>query len=359
MFGLKFRGSLLESKAVMTAAPEGIDRGSCLCLDRNESARPLSPRAAAAIRSYLLSEGCHRYPSEKPLTAAVARHCSVPEEWVLPTNGSDQGIEITLRAFLSEGSTMLIAEPGFLPFRRVAQILGARVDGVRYEPDFTFPYAAFRAAAAQNPDIIVFINPNNPTGSPVEIEFIEDILASHPETPVIVDEAYVEFTGRTATALVGKHRNLIVLRTFSKAFAMAGLRLGYVIADSTVIEQLGKLRNPFDINQLAIVAATAQLDAPDEVRGHVTEIVSKTKPEVLDFFANLGIPVVPGAANFLLVQPDDCARTVGLLREARVLVHQLTGPLVEGMFRLTVGTQAEMEEFMRIYRTVHEQTRRL
>jgi histidinol-phosphate aminotransferase len=345
-----------DSTSWSMADPPGLDRSSCLRLDRNESTRPVSGTVAAALSAHLSGAGFRWYPSDERLTAGIAEHCGVPAESVLVTNGSDQAIDITLRTFLQSGSRMLVATPEFIPFRRVAELLGAQVEGVPYEPDFTFPYRGFRSAAQRKPALIVFINPNNPTGTLVDPEFIRETLVEYPDTPVIVDEAYYEFTGVTVAPWVARYRNLIVFRTFSKAFAMAGLRLGYAIADPAVLEQIRKLRNPFDVNELAIVAGEAQLAAVDEVDGHTGEIMSKVKPMVLEFLRDLGVPVVPGAANFLLVRPEDGAGTVRLLRESRVLVQPLHGPLVDGMFRLTVGQRQEMEEFARVFARVHRET---
>lgn len=354
MSGLGFNPQVWNSAPWSMADPPGIDRSRCLRLDRNESTRPVSGTVAAALSAHLSGAGFHRYPSDEQLTSRIAENCGVPAEFVLLTNGSDQAIDITLRTFLSTGSRVLVATPEFIPFRRVAGLLGTQVDGVPYGPDFSFPCTEFRTAAQRDPALIVFVNPNNPTGTLVDTAYIQEILAEHSDTPVIVDEAYYEFTGTTVVPLVESHRNLIVFRTFSKAFAMAGLRLGYVIADPATLEQIRKLRNPFDVNELAIVAGGAQLAAVDEVRGHVEEIMSDAKPMVLEFFGEIGVPVVAGAANFLLVRPEDCARTVRMLRESRVLVQPLHGPLVEGMFRLTVGTRSEMEEFTRIFMEVHQ-----
>jgi histidinol-phosphate aminotransferase len=350
---LRFNPHVQRSTPFSMADPIGVDRSRCLRLDRNESTRPVPPATAAAMSSHLLHHGVNWYPSDRRLTASISGYCAVPEDSVLPTNGSDQAIDITLRTFLFEGSRLLAATPEFFPFRRVAGLLGAQVDGVPYEADFGFPYAEFRAAVDRGPDLIVLINPNNPTGTPVQADFIREVLERCPDVPVVVDEAYYEFTGATVARLVESHPNLIVLRTFSKAFAMAGLRLGYIIADPRVLNEIRKLRNPFDVNELAAVAAEAQLSAVDEVRAHVSETMGVTKPTVVDFFRGLDVPVIPGAANFLLVRPEECALTVRLLQESGALVQPLHAPLIEGMFRLTIGTPSEMGEFTRIYSGVH------
>jgi histidinol-phosphate aminotransferase len=167
--------------------------------------------------------------------------------------------------------------------------------------------------------------------------------------PVIVDEAYFEFTGTTAVPLIAKHPNVIVLRTFSKAFAMAGLRLGYVVADPAVIGQLGKIRNPFDINTLAAVAGQAQLGALSEVAAYVREVMTVVKPMTVEFFQRHRIPIWPGAANFVLVRPDDCDAVIAALRAAGILVRRMVAAGLTGTFRMSLGTRAEMAEVLDVY----------
>jgi len=331
----------------------GQDREGLIRLDRNEATGPLSSAVAEALTAHIQRYGVHGYPEYPKLAAALGAYCGVSAESILPTNGSDQAIDLCARAFLGPGATMLVARPEFVIFGHAAGLVGADVLGVPYRPDLSFPYQEFRAAAATGrADLIVFINPNNPTGTPVDVEFIAEIAAAHPQTPVVVDEAYVEFTGVTVVPLLATHPNLVVLRTFSKAFAMAGLRLGYVVAHPDVVAELVKIRNPFDVNALAQVAALAQLERLDEMRAAVTEMMERTKPALVEFFTRHRVPVWPGAANFLLVRPGDCDETIRRLREAGILVRRMSAPALAGMFRMNLGSPAEMDRFMDVYRTL-------
>lgn len=348
--GLRFPQPVRQATAYV---PDwhGQDRDGLIRLDRNESTAPLSSAVAEALTAHIRRHGVHGYPEYSPLAAALAAYCGVPAGSILPTNGSDQGIEICLRAFLSPGASMLVARPEFVIFGHTAGLLGADIVGVPYGPDLEFPYAEFRAAAATaRPDLIVFVNPNNPTGTPVDVEFVVELVEAYPETPVVVDEAYFEFTGVTVAPLVRQYPNLVVLRTFSKAFAMAGLRLGYVVARPEVVDQLVKIRNPFDVNSLAVVAGLTQLGRLDEMRASVAEMMGRTKPAVVGFFRRNGVPVWPGAANFLLVRPPVCAETVDRLRAAGILVRRMTPPPLAGMFRMNLGTPDEMATFLDVYR---------
>jgi len=327
----------------------GLDRSQYLRLDRGESTVPLPGNVVSILSQYLERQGVHAYPEADRLSALLAAYCGVLPECILTTNGSDQAIDLCLRAFLNDGDRLLVARPEFSTFTHVATLIGAQVHGVPYHEDLSFPYIEFREAAASGkPDLIVIINPNNPTGTAVADDFVLEIASIHPDVPVIVDEAYFEFTGRTAAGLVASHRNIVVLRTFSKAFAMAGLRLGYMVAVPAVIEQIAKLRNPFDVNELAVVAAEAQLADLGPMRRYVRQVVSESKPLVNDFCKHMGIAAWPGEANFVLVKPPNSRRAVEFLRDHGILVRSMSVPLLRGMFRVTMGTPAEMTRFTEV-----------
>lgn len=325
-------------------------RSDLIRLDRNESTSPVSNRIAEALIAHITKQGVHTYPELGALGTALAGYCGVPRDCILATNGSDQGIDLALRVFLAEGDTMLVARPEFPMFGQIADVLGVRILGVPYGQAFEFPYQAFwEAIGDRRPDLITFINPNNPTGTPVDLDFIERVVRAFPAIPVIVDEAYYEFTGQSVLRLVESSPNLVVLRSFSKAFAMAGLRLGYLVASPSSIEQIGKARGPFDVNSLAIVAALAQLDAMDEVREHVRRIMHETKPAVVDYLRRHGVRMVEGAANFVLIEPENRAEAIEFLRASGILVRPMLSKRLDGMFRMSVGTPEEMRRFMRAY----------
>ncbi|WP_165987029.1 histidinol-phosphate transaminase [Streptomyces sp. YIM 98790] len=332
----------------------GMDRSAYLCLDRNESTRPVPDHVVRALTDYVTNVGVQWYPGDAELYPALAEYCGVTPDHFLATNGSDQAIEIALRGFLRERDELLVATPAFAMFPQVAGVLGAVVSGVPYrEGSLEFPYREFRAAAARRPRVIAFINPNNPTGTPVDLAFIEEIARAYPDIPVIVDEAYYEFTGVTAVPLISECPNIIVFRTFSKAFAMAGLRVGYLVADPELIQEFGKIRGPFDVNAPAIVAARAHLGSVGEVLLQAKEMTDQVKPMVVDRLTELGAPVVAGAANFCLVRPPDCREAVTFLRESGILVRVMSAGALTGMFRVSMGTRQEMERFCAVYGAYH------
>ncbi|MBH0778967.1 pyridoxal phosphate-dependent aminotransferase [Nocardia bovistercoris] len=329
-----------------------LDRSAFIRLDRNENTAPLPASVRDALVRGVDGVAAQSYPEPGPLQPLIADYVGVPPEYVLATNGSDQGIDLTVRLALPPGGSMAVARPEFAVFHHVADAVGGRILGVPYGPDFEFPYAEFSAAVrAERPDLITLINPNNPTGTAIDIDYVESVIADHPDIAVIVDEAYYEYTGHTVAGLTTRYPNLMVLRTFSKAFAMAGLRLGYVVAAPEIIGHLRKLQNPFDVNQLAIVAGAAQLARVEEMEREVAHAVRVVKPYVVRALTEIGVPVWPGSANFLLVRPDDCAAAVAYLHDAGILVRSMSAPGLRGLFRVSLGSLEEMRKFVEVFRT--------
>jgi histidinol-phosphate aminotransferase len=323
--------------------PPALDRSPFLRLDLNECTQPLplvvQERIAAAIGQ------AHLYPSPRDFHTRLAAYTGAPAECHLATNGSDQGIDLILRGLLSPGDEMLIARPEFAMFNKFALLNRVVLRGVPLLEDFAFPYDGFANAIMPATKMIAIINPNNPTGTPVRREFIAELLEAHPSVPILVDEAYYEYSGETVVDLLPKFDNLVVLRTFSKGFAMAGLRLGYIVARPESIAALAKCRGPFDVNRLAIAAGTAQLENVPQALAHVHEVMAQSKPYIESFWRAKGVPFTPGAANFLLVaHPERDALINHLLREG-ILVRPLAGPRLDGHFRMGLGTLAEMKRF--------------
>ena len=334
----------------------GLDRSQYLCLDQNENTQPLPMVAVETIIRYLERVGVQAYPEYETIYAKLATYCGLPAEYLLVTNGSDRGIDVVLRAFLSQGDGMLVARPEFAMFGITAGLLNARVFGIPYDEGFRYPYEAFLRAVSPDVKLIVVINPNNPTGTSIATDYIERLVRSYPEIPVLVDEAYYEYTGCTVIDLVGSFPNVIILRTFSKAFAMAGLRLGYLIACPHLIREFHKIRGPFDVNSLAIQAAAAQLDHPEAARSHVTEIMARSRPFLEEFLRSHGIEFHSAAANFMLVKHPRRDDLVTFLRSKGILVRPMRGPMLDGLIRITLGTLSEMHRLAEAFISFQEGT---
>ncbi len=327
----------------------GLDRTQFLRLDLNENTRSLPAEIRPAMERFWESGAASRYPEYQGFLPKLAAYTGTSTDNLILTNGSDQGIVILLQAFLNPGEGMVVSQPEFPIFSHAAKVLGAEVQGVPFNQDLSFPTEPFYQAINANTRLIVLINPNNPTGTPVPNAVIQTLLTRYPHLPVLVDEAYFEFTGVTALDLLSAHRNLIIIRTFSKAFAMAGLRLGYVIAHPEIIAELNKVRGPFDVNACAVAVASAQLDLPQIWRGYINEVMKIGKPYIEQALTEAQVKFFPGAANFMLVEPSNRDQAVEFIKQNGTLVRPMVAISLTKTFRLTLGPLKEMQHFMSIF----------
>src|SRR5438270_6392303 len=212
-------------------------RSEKLRLDFNENTAGCSPAVRRALAK-LTTKQLAMYPEYQAPTRRIARYFGVRPEELLLTNGGDDALRVFFDTFVDAGSRVLICEPTFPMYRYYAEIAGARVDAARYGAEMEAPISAILAALRSNPRVFFLANPNNPTGTLVRINIIEKILRAAPNTAVVMDEAYAEFSGLTLVPYIQKHPNLFVVRTFSKAAGLAALRLGAVIAQPDSLQYL-------------------------------------------------------------------------------------------------------------------------
>ncbi|MGR0480407.1 MAG: pyridoxal phosphate-dependent aminotransferase [Candidatus Electronema sp. V4] len=327
-----------------------IDRTAYLRFDLNENTLPLPGCVKAALHDFIDSDRIPLYPDCAAFLPKLARYVGTAPELLLVTNGSDQGIEVVLRSFLGEGDELVMAQPGFPMFGQIAGVIGAKIKGVPYTSDLRFPRREFFAAVSPATKLIVLVNPDNPTGVAISLDVIEEALALRPDLPVLVDEAYFEFTGATALPLLEKYPNLIILRTFSKAFALGGLRFGHIIAQPDLITEFSKVRGPFDVNTCALTAAEAQLDDPAATwRRFPQEAMQLAKPYLEAFLKENKVKQYPGAAHFMLVEPEDRDGAVAFLKARGILVRPMVAPAIKTCFRMNVGTLEQTKHFAEVY----------
>jgi histidinol-phosphate aminotransferase len=196
--------------------------------------------------------------------------------------------------------------------------------------------------------LIVICNPNNPTGTFTPLQEIEKILikALKISAMVYVDEAYFEFCGITAAGLIDKYPNLIISRTFSKAFGLASMRIGYVLSSSQNIDEMMKIRGPYDISMPAVIAASAALDDKKEMEKYVDEVMNKAKPLVEDYFMANNINFFPSRANFLLFKMENPLMHSEKLKNLGFLTRPRDGEGIDGTIRVTIGTVQQMKKFI-------------
>src|SRR6201995_4690116 len=250
---LPVRQAILDRK---TYEPPGEGRGDKLRLDFNENTAGCSPavrRALAKLTPQLLS----MYPEYDRSTRRLSRHFKVQPDQLLLTNGGDEALRLFFDAFVDADSEAVIVEPTFPMYRYWGEVVGAKINSIPYGRSFEFPTTAVLQALKTNPRVLFICNPNNPTGTLVDKTTIEKILQAAPRTAVVIDEAYVEFSGVTVAPWIDKYAQLFVARTFSKAAGLASLRLGAILATADSLAILRRAAAPFPVNLAALVAAEA------------------------------------------------------------------------------------------------------
>src|SRR5262245_10276469 len=325
-------------------------------LASNENPLPPSERVRKAVAAALLQ--LNRYPDGGGfyLRQAVAKRHGVTAEQIVLGNGSNELIELLVRTFLQPGEEAIVPHPSFVVYPMIVQAAG----GIRVMVmlrDHRLDLEAMARAITPMTKLVFVANPNNPTATIVTAEEVEHFMARVPERTIVVfDEAYMEFAlgpdFPEALAYVKQGRKVVVLRTFSKAASLAGLRVGYGVADADAIALMNRIRQPFNVNSLAQVAALAALDDDSHVLECV-RMIEAGRHFLYEEFKALGLRYVPSRANFVLVDVGRSATDIyqRLLKEG-VIVRPMTSFGMETALRITVGTPEENRRLVKALHTV-------
>lgn len=314
-----------------------------LLLDFNERTIPVAEKVYQSIRDFLAEGKIQVYPEYGNICERIANYAGVKNDEVMITNGSDQGIDLIFRTFTQKGDKVIIPSPSFAMFYQSAGVVGNKIFMPSYSEEMEFPLEEVLAEIDEGTKLVVICNPNNPTGTLVDLETIEKVLQKARKYGAIVyiDEAYYEFSTVSATKLIERYDNLIITRTFSKAFGLPSLRIGYVLANKEIIEEMLKVRGPYDINMVALVAVRAALENISEMDAYAEEVMKKAKPFVEEFFKKTGIRFFPSGANFILFEENEEINFEKLKTEG-VLIR----PRGKNLARITIGTFPQMQKFL-------------
>ena len=335
-----------ESEYVVGAPPTADVK-----LNQNESPFDLPEELKEELLDVYDEVEFNRYPTEQPdrLRHALAEHDDVPPESIIVGNGSNEITYTFGLAFLETGSPVVLPRPMFSLYGKVARLQNADLTEVPPRDDLSFDTNGLVEAVRETEArLTVLATPNNPTGQAMPLDEVERVATAAPGI-VVVDEAYVEFNSEpSAVELIDEHPNVIVLRTLSKAFGLAGLRLGYLIAQPPVVKELMKARLPFMVDRFAEQTALAVLQRPDLVEERVRRMqVSIT--EVTEALKQMeAVNVVPSEANFVIfTTPTPADALQDQLANRGVLVRNMGGyPELEGYLRVSAGTRAENKAFL-------------
>jgi histidinol-phosphate aminotransferase len=320
-----------------------------LKLNTNESPYPPSPRVFEAIRSALTSDRLRKYPDAigSDFRRAAGKLLDVDPDCILIGNGSDDILTIVTRAFVPEGGLVVSPSPSYLLYRSLAEIQGASFQNVPYTPDWQLPVPW----PIPNAHVTFIANPSSPSGTMVSRSSLER-LAHTLRGPMVLDEAYVDFADANGLALVAS-RKVIVTRSLSKSYALAGIRFGYAVADAAIIRELIKVKDSYNCDVLSLAAATAAIEDQEYLRSTRAQILA-TRERLTQSLRGLGFDVCESQANFIWCRRAD--RPVRViyeeLRRRLILVRYMNYDGYGDGLRISVGSDSETDRLLAELRSI-------
>ena len=314
-----------------------------LRLDFNENTVACSP----AVREVLgrISAGqLTRYPERESVEAKVAAHLSLPAAWVALTNGVDEAIHVLFEAFLDEGDELLLPVPTYTMYEVYASATEARVVTVLAGNDLQFPFPELAASISSRTKVIAIANPNSPSGTMATRQQIVELARLAPQAVILVDEAYFHFCGETVMDLIGALPNIMVARTFSKAYGLAGLRIGVLAGPVELMHWIRRVLSPYSVNSVALACLPAALEDTAYMDWYVSEVIAG-RAEFETALQAARVRYWPSRANFILVDIGPRHKEfVRLMLDAGVLVRDRSNdPGCDGRVRITIGTREQMQ----------------
>ncbi|MEM8944597.1 MAG: histidinol-phosphate transaminase [Planctomycetota bacterium] len=325
--------------------PQGISK--LIKLNTNENPYPCSPKVRALI-GRAVQAGLQKYPdpSGSAFRQRAGEVLGIDPDWILCGNGSDDILTIVTRALVDSGDVIRYPNPSYVLYRTLAELQGAEHDVVDFEPDWSLSDAF--TAPHERLKLAYLANPNSPSGtilSPDAIAAIADALPC----PLLVDEAYADFAETNCLALVAENEKIMVSRSFSKSYALAGLRFGFLVAQPALIEQFAKVKDSYNCDSLSIAGATAAIDDREWFQTTRTAILS-TRSRLIEELTKLGFECVPSQTNFVWCRhPGHESQSLyERLKADGVLVRYMDYPNWQDGLRVTVGTDEQIDAFLAV-----------
>ena len=317
-------------------------------LNTNESPLPPSPRVLRAIKDAANDElRLYPSPSAAPAREAIARRFGLDPSQVVLGNGGDELIDLCFRAFAGAGDTVAYPTPTYPLLEPLCRIHEARPSTHPTEEFSELP----PSLAADPAPLKFIVNPNSPTGALFDQAAVEAAVAASSGV-VVIDEAYVDFATRSCLPLLARHDNVLLLRTFSKSYGLAGLRIGFALGPRDVIEALKSVKDSYNVDRLAIVAAVAAIEDEEHHRKLVDEVVH-SRGVLAEALEGMGFDVVPSATNFVFARPaKPAAGIVAALRERKILVRHYDREPIAGWIRITIGTRDQHDKLLKALKEV-------
>jgi len=323
-----------------------------LRLDFNENTVGCSPRVLERLRN-LNGEELARYPVRDVGEDVVARHLSVRKDELLLTNGTDEAIHLICETYIEPGENAIVVVPTFAMFRIYAEAAGARVNEIAAGETFKYPTQTVLSRITESTRLIAIANPNNPTGAFVPLSEIEQIARAAPQGAILIDEAYFEFCGETMIPKWRQLPNLFVSRTFSKAYGLAGLRIGVLMGNVEQMKMLRRASSPYNLNSVALACLPAALEDHEFVSNYVAD-TEDGRRELESELDSWNVRYWPSRANFVLMYlGENCRSFIQQMRSRGILVRDRSSdPGCKDCVRITLGIREHNQRLLSNLREV-------
>lgn len=315
-------------------------------LNTNENPYPPSPRVLEALRA-AIGSGLRLYPQPTAdrLREKIAEVYGFSPGEVIVTNGMDELLSLVIRTFVEPTDTVVLTYPTYVLYETLVRLHGAQTVSCELEPDFSLPESIFDTSGK-----VVFLSrPNSPTGTMFDKARVARLVREF-DGIVAIDEAYVDFANEDCLEFARKFENTIVMRTFSKSVSLAGLRVGFGVANSAIVEELMKVKDSYNMNVLSQTAAIAALEDLQYMRDNV-EKIRNTRHRLTSELESLGFDVLPSQSNFVLATPDGYPLPANeiytRLKERKILVRYLNMRRLDNSIRITIGTDEEIDSLLK------------
>src|SRR5215469_3698866 len=327
-------------------------------LDFNENTVGCSPRVLDCLRQLRFAD-LARYPEKAFAEKKMAEFLGVADAEPLLTNGTDEAIHLLCQTYLEAGDQALIVVPTYSMYRIYMMAAGANVTAVPMGHGFEFPFAAVRDAVTERTRLIAIANPNNPTGTLAPIDQLLALARFAPRAAVLIDEAYFEFCGRSVLSERHEYPNIFVARTFSKAYGLAGLRIGALIGDAEHMSTVRRVGSPYSVNSVALACLPVALEDREFVENYVSEIL-ESRTRLQEALQVAGVRYWPSEANFVLMRVgttgDDAILFAERMRARGILVRDRSADYgCEGCVRITLGPKKHADKLLDAFHATLEE----
>lgn len=339
--------SSMAKRAEPYVPGEQLNKENIIKLNTNENPYPPSPKVIEAI-SKEIGKDLRLYPSPTmdDLKQTIARYYQLEKENVFVGNGSDEVLAFSFMAFFNPGKQIVFPEITYSFYPVYAKLFHIPYKKIPLNEDFTLDVASFFNSKGG----VIFPNPNAPTSIYLSLEKVEEIAKQNRDKVVIVDEAYIDFAPKSAVSLIDRYDNLLVIQTFSKSRALAGLRVGFALGNETLIKALIRMKDSFNsypVDRLALAGAKAAMEDTAYFR-EITNKIIRTREWVTEKLEHLGFFVLPSATNFVFASHAQfpAKSLYEQLREQNILIRYFAQKPIDNFARITIGTDEEMEIFI-------------